>query len=282
MALDVSMAGNMAALFQMLPLIFSVMQLVVYAVAVLFFGSIAIRGWRGYLSRPKRLLMRLALGLICVVTGTGIAPLLAIDNVIFKMLQFETLLGMVVASIVMLVSLRLMTLNVPYSLVLKRKIKSLMEKLEKREDKNAEMPKDMLRSPATIAGIVIFAAFIVLSLLSFRGFPDMQHSIYSAMGLSDADIAMINDAVQQYQNSPFSKLSASCQSAIMEMQGKDELSRNPPLYENDALKAKIESGSGQAVSEMHRLDSNGLTLIKSVGAEGKQCFATTTDFCICA
>jgi hypothetical protein len=195
-------------------------------------------------------------------------------------MQLDMFIGMLVSSIVLLAAMKLMTLSVPYSAVLKEKIKRMMDKLEKRKDKDAKMPEDRLRHPATIAGLVIFIGFIAFSLINFHGFPDMKQNIFSSLGISDSDMAQINDAMNQFQSSPFANLSAGCMSTLSEIQGKEGL--QDEVYEDDAVKVMIEQAAGGPVSEMYKLESGGKTLINAAMASGKHCFATPTEFCICS
>ena len=259
MAINGAMAANLMGIFQMLPTMLSYMQILIYVIAVLFFGSIAVAGFRGFLTWPRKLLLRLVLGAMCVVTGVAITPFVRINNDILSLLQLDSFIGMLVSSIILLVCMHLMTLNIPYSVVLKERIKRLTDRLEKREDKNAKMPENRLKHPATIAGLVLFIAFMGFSLLNFHGFPDMKHDIYSSMGMSESDIASMNDALGQYINSPLANVSANCMAALQEMQGKEGLTET--VYENDATKAAVESAAGGTVSEMYKLESGGRTLI---------------------
>jgi hypothetical protein len=272
------MAGTLAGIFQMLPVILSSIQILIYIVAILFFGSIAVWGYRGFLTRMKRLLLRLVLGAICVVTGVAIAPLVGLGNPLFKLLQLDSFVGMFISSIVLLVALKLMTLSVPYSTVLKERIKRLQEKLEKRKDKDAKAPEDRLRHPATVAGLVLLIGFLGFSLLNFHGFPDMKQSIFSTLGISESDMNKINDALNQFVNSPFANLSSNCMSALEEMQGKNI---QETVFTDAATKAILEQGANESVSEMYRLESGGKVLINAAMESGRHCFATPYEFCIC-
>lgn len=276
-----SMAGTLVGIFQMLPTMLSFAQILIYIVAILFFGSIAIWGYRGFLTRARRLLLRIVLGAICIVTGVAIASLMPLDNALLKLLQLDSFIGMLVSSIVLLVALKLMTLNVPYSTVIRERIRCLEEKLAERKDKDAKMPEDRLRHPATIIGLALFLGFLGFSLLNFHGFPDMKQNIFSTLGISESDMNKINDAFSQYMNSPLANLSTNCIAAMQEVQGKGDLLKNPPAYTNAALKSEIEEKSGEPVSEMYRVDSSGKTLIIAVLGSNRQCFATPEEFCIC-
>lgn len=273
MADAASMVGILAGLFQMLPLIFSTMQILVYVVAILFFGSIAVKGYKGFLAWHKKLLLRIVLGAICVVSGISITPLLRIDNTLFKLAQLDMFAGMLISSIILLISMRLITLNIPFSLVLKEKIRRLQEKLEKRKDKDAKIPENRIKHPATIIGLIIFIGFIAFSLFNFHGFPDMQHSIFSALGISESDMNKISQAMSQY----------ACVSVVQEI-GKNEslmANYNQYIYTNPNTKSMIEHGSNDTVSEMYRLESNGKVLIISALSSGRKCYSTETEICTC-
>jgi len=280
MAGAASMVGTLAGIFQMLPTILTAMQALVYVVAIMFFGSIAIWGYRGFLTRWKKLALRLVLGAICLVTGISITPLLGISNTFLKLVQLDIFIGMLVSSIVILITLKLMTLSVPYSTVLKERIKRMTDKLEKRKDKDAKMPEDRLRHPATIAGLVIFIGFIAFSLINFHGFPNMQQSIFSSLGISDSDMAKINDAMSQFLNSPFANLSAGCMSTLEEVQGKEGLTE--AVFEDPVIKSMVEAAVGEPVSELYKMESGGKTLVIAAMSSGKRCFATPDEFCICS
>jgi hypothetical protein len=275
------MMGSMAEIFQMLPTLLSLVNIIVYVVAVLFFGSIAAKGWRGYLSWPKKLALRLALGFVCVVTGVSVAPFLRLDGPFFKVMGIDLIAGMIVSTVVIYAAMKLMMLSVPYSLVLKEKIRVLQERLDRRKDRDAEAPKSKIRHPATVAGIVILVVFIAFALLNFRGVPDIRQSMLSGLGLSEEDFSRITEAMNQYASSPLANMSASCLVTVQEMQGKEGLWNNPPQYTNAALEAEIESKSGDSVAGMFKLESGGKTLIVAMLNNTKQCYATTTEFCTC-
>lgn len=267
------MVGSLSGIFQMLPMIFSLMQPLIYVLAILFFGSIAVLGYRGYLTGVKHFLLRLLLGAICVVTGTSIAPLLRIENPLLKLAQLDTFAGMLSSSVILLFSMRLMTLNVPYSTVLREKIRRLQEKLERRQDKDAKIPENRIKNPATIIGLIIFIGFIAFSLFNFHGFPDMQQSIFSALGISESDMNKISQAMSQY----------ACVSVVQEV-GKNEslmANYNQYVYTNPNTKSMIERGSNDTVSEMYRLESNGKVLIISALSSGRKCYSTETEICTC-
>lgn len=280
MAGAASMVGSLAGIFQMLPALLNLTQIAFYIVSIVFFGWIAVLGYRSFLPKLKRLGLQIVLGAISMVCGISLSAFFQYNNILYQILWVDKLVGMLVTSIVLLISMRLMTQCIPYGPTLREHIKRLQEKLEKREDRNAKMPENRLRHPATIAGLVIFIGFIAFSLINFRGFPDMKQSIFSSLGISDSEMAKINEAMQQFLNSPFANLSAGCLSSLEEVQGKEGL--REVTFEDAAIKSMVEAAAGEPVSEMYKLESGGRTLVIAAMSSGKRCFATPTEFCICS
>jgi len=274
MALDVVMVAGM---LKLLPLVSPVISIVIDLAIILFFGSIALIGYKGYLSGIRKLGMRLFFGLVCFMGGVALAPFIPIGDQLLK-LMVGSLIGDAISAAVIAVALRLMTLNLPYSLVLREKIKVLQDKLDKRSDRDAKVPNDRTLEPATVAGILVFLGFIVFSLLNFHGFPDIMKDTMSAMGLGDKELAEISALASQYENSPLANMSAACRSSVS-LLGVSGLTDT--VYEDQALKAIIETKENDTVSEMYKMESNGKVLINAALSSGKHCYTTQTEFCYC-
>jgi len=169
-----------------LPQIMGTVQIIVYIFLVLFFGSIAIIGYRGYLGFLFKLLLRLGAGFLSLLGGLAIGSSIPfLNGSIFKLFQLDMIVGGILSSAVFAVSFYLLSFWMKAGNI-EQQIKRLENKLG-RMKKRAERPKMLM-----IIGAVVFVAFLVYIMLNFRGFPNLQEDIFSSLGISDDVANMMN------------------------------------------------------------------------------------------
>ncbi len=245
----------------LLPQLFQYIQIIGYIVMIFFFGSIAMRGWKGYFPWYMNLLARVGTGFVCLFAGVSIGPLItSLRSGILIMFQLDLITVGVITSVLLSIAFYLISSNSWGAVVSLRK---LAEKTQKRIMKMGRPPKGMTMHKW--AGVVIIIAIVAVSAVSFRGFPENAATeIFRSMGLPEDVVNMSPD----------------CLSAMMAMSSMGEI-RNPPLYENDTLKSLVEEQSGETVFEMYSIETEGMTIIAIKTASDKTCYATEDEFCFC-
>ncbi|GEM_PF-4728545 len=245
----------------LLPMVFQYIQVIGYIVMVLFFGSIAMRGWKGWFPWYINLLARVGTGFVCLIAGVSLGPFMTgLRTGILAMFQLDLITVGVISSVIMSVALYLISFKSHRAAL---SVKKRIHKLERKLRGMGHPPKGMTKWKW--AGLAIIVALVALSAVSFRGFPENAASeMFKSMGLPE-EVA---------------DMSPECLSAMMAVTSVGEI-RDPPLYENDALKSTIEAESGETVFEMYRIENAGATIIAVKTVSDKTCFATETDFCMC-
>jgi len=268
-----SLATILPYLLNDLPLILGAAQFITYLFLVLFFGSIIIKGYQGYLSFFPRMALRILLGVLCLFTGIGISvffPQFAAG--IWGLLQAHVVIGMLISTIVLTIALFMITNNVFNVASLKRKIEKLQKTLKKAESMK---PKKRV-NPLTVAGSVIFVVFLVISLLNFHGFPSLQQSFIDAGIPIDEMSNIVPDGVD---------MSSECISTLSVFatayQNNPDLFNNPDVYEDETLKVLMEEKTGSTIISMFKVEHESSVIIIGISQDGQQCMATETDVCMC-
>lgn len=308
---DISSLGEMAGLLQNLPEIMFWAQIAIYIFLIFFFGSIAMKGYKGYLQGKLHLLLRIGSGFVCLVTGIGLSSFLPFvsENMILKISQIDLIIGGAISSIVLLVSLYIITLRFPRSAVIKKNIEALEKKLAKTKDRP---PSPRKIDPFMIIGAVIIIVFLIISLMNFRGFPNMTEDMLSQLGITPEELSQMGDLLggtggsggkveipdQLMENLPIEivgdkegkkEISIACLQAITNIGLKDisELTGTTQPYSDDTVKNMIESGSGRIVKEtygiyqMVSITEKGQTVIAAFMTDDTFCMALPTEFCSC-
>ncbi len=304
---DPSSLGAMAGLIQNLPAIMPWMQAVIYIFLILFFGSIAIRGYKGYLSGLIHFLLRVGSGFVCLVTGIGLSSLLPIvsENTILKITQVDLIIGGIISSIVLLISLYIITLRFPRTLVVKKRIEKLQEKLAKTKDRR---PSSRRVDPLMIIGAVIIIVFLAVSLMNFRGFPDITSDLFSQFGITPEEFSQLGGMLGGLEGGtggtgglegllpegmvieggkPLTEQSQACMSAMLAMAPIQDQLQDPEFlmshsYSNNAIKSMIERESGKKVLQMVLVREGGRDVIIAWTEGMFSCIATSSELCLCA
>jgi hypothetical protein len=270
-----SLASFGIELITNLPLFMQAVQIVAYVFFVLFYGMIASWGFRVYLGFWKGILLRIGLGVVCLVSGIALSVFMPFNEGLLALLQMNMFVAGIISSVVLAVALFLATTKFSNAKGIQREIEGLQHRLEK--ERNKKPAGEAAKSPATIAGIIIVAVFMGFVLLNFRGFPDLGKEVFSMVGLTDEDLQSMKEQFGQYAN-----MGQECRDIInfVSNNSANQIIQVLP-YQNETLKVKMEQMAGAGLAEMSRMDAEGRTMVIGKMDDGKTCFGTETESCIC-
>jgi hypothetical protein len=275
-----------------MPLIFQTIQIVAYIFFVLFFGSIVIRGFRGYLPWHMRLIAKIGFGFMALVCAVALGPLIPTEStgiyrIIFTLIQLNLWIAGVISAAVLAVSLFLISSkirNIPG-------MEKAMDRMKARLEKARSIEKEMtgktlvqkLTQPMVLAGIIILAAFLTVSLVNFRGFPNPSENVLSAIGLNQSDIDTLGSYIEAVSPNQTGQMPEGCVSALELAQNfqEDILQNSLPVYTDPAIKVLIESESGESVELMYRIEYRQRVYALAITARQSVCSATGSLFCGC-
>ena len=265
------MAIDIAELITSLPLILQGIQIFSYIVLTLFFGSIAVKGWRGAPSMLVSILLRLGAGFVCLIAGITFGPWvpwLATD--IMRLFQLDMIIMGFVFSIIMAVAIALVSNNLPGSA---ERMQRIIEKLQKRIKKMQQGEVSGVNSQR-IAGAVIVIVVVALSALYFPGFPNMAEDLLSSLA------PMGGEGLSQ-----ITQMSAECTGIMASLlniqQTSPELLMMPEVYRNPSLESRVESERADSVLEMYKVEYEGAVIVQILMESGDVCTATETELCLC-
>ncbi|HJW96897.1 MAG TPA: hypothetical protein VJ485_01930 [archaeon] len=266
-------------------------------------GWTIMKGFRGYLSWYMRFLGKLGFGFLSLICAIGIAPLISIGGTgligtVLSMMQINFFVAGVVSTIVLTVSLFLISdkiYNVKSMEKSMEKLKSKLEKAKSFEKEMAGKPRlQRILRPVNLIGIVILVALLAIALINFRGFPDPAKNIQNAtgnmlsdLGITPEDIKTFCGFIEGYnQTGTFSEDCAGPLELAQSLNATsfDDISRiigQLPLYVDTGVKSLIESGSGEAVALMYRIEHNHKVYALAITVKQSMCTATEGKFCGC-
>jgi uncharacterized membrane protein len=279
-------------LLRSLPQIFQTVQLIAYILFMFFFGSIVIRGFRGYLPWHVKLLARMGLGFLTLVCAVSLAPFMpfggtGVFRLMFTILQADIWIAGVISALVLAVSLFLISSRFYNIKAMEKSMEKLKAKLEKakavgKEEEGKTFVQRILQ-PMRLAGIVIFVGFLVIALISFKGFPDTTGNILSAIGLTPQDIENLTGYIEAISPSQES-MPEGCVSPLELAQNfQESIIRNDlPVYADPAIRNLIESNSaGEKVALIYRIEYKQRTYALAITDRQSICSATGDLFCGC-
>lgn len=269
-----------------MPLIMDLMQAVGYVFLSLFFGSIAIKGYRGYINTWVKFGARLGVGFFSLVIGLSIAnfiPLIS-DNVFIVLLQrdlFNVMIGGFIASFLMLGAIYLVTHNIfdlermkLYLNKFEDKVKKA-EQIKRDEGKNTFAQKVM--DPYRLAGIVFVVVLMVFTLFTFRGFPNTNENMLSALGLNQSDIDELLKSLGGEENLP-----PGCVSLFTLLQEHgDDVIGSGLTQTTDTNARDLVSAQGHEPITMYELVYNGDNYILAVTSDSHMCHIREGILCGC-
>jgi hypothetical protein len=267
----------MADIQTLITAIFQPLQIVLYIFFILFYGSIIIKGFRGYLPWHMKLLARIGFGFISLICTIALSPILPMSVAgIYKIIQLDFLVASIISAAVLTLSLFLASHKIYNTRGMEKSIEKLKSRLEKAKSIEKEMAgKNLvqkLMQPLRLVGIIALAAFIIFSLANFRGFPDMSENVMSGVYETAMDIQGSNQTIPQGCVSPLELAQNFGDSMI-----KGEL----PTLVDSGTETLIESNSGESVVQMYRLEYKQKVFAFAVTAKQSLCSATGSEFCGC-
>lgn len=279
-----TLAASLSEIVANLPVILDTLQNVTYILLVLFFGSIAIIGFRIYAPFWKKLVLRMAFGFLSLFTGAAIAGFMPLpDNIIIKLAQIDLLAGGILSSIIFAVCLYILSKALSSEDTIKKAIERLQAMLKKEQAR--PKPKNTWSSPFFLAGVVIVALFLIFSAANFRGFPSFQESLMEAFGLTQDDFESLSNVLDKVKDMDLpegiAEMPNECYDLLSAMDQNPESVARLVDYSNPTLKSAIESSTGQPVLDMKQAYVQGSIVIVAITADGMTCIASETELCIC-
>jgi hypothetical protein len=178
-------AAALGLMLSNLPGFLGIIQTVVYIGFVLFFGSVAVVGFRAYIHWTLKLLLRVVTGIVALICGIALSPLLpGVSGGLFSLFQLDIIIGGVVAAAVIAAGLYLITFGMVNAERIENAIASLNRKLEEARTKEKTQKSEMIK----IGGVVILAILLIISLFNFHGFPNIMDQIAPLLGTTPEEL----------------------------------------------------------------------------------------------
>ena len=252
---------SISELMAVLPELLFTVQIIMYVFLILFFGSISILGLRTYFNWIFRLLIRIGIGFLALITGIAMSSMLPFfKDGIWALMQADLIVGGLITSIILGIALFLITFDYVNIPKLEKTIENLRSRLHEAKSKRPAQKSKYVR----VGGLIFMALFLVISLLNFQGFPDINDRISDTFGFA------------------IGNLESECRviSALV-LENQEEISQNLVLYENAVLERSIENRAGSPVLQMFSTDIEGRTIILAITEDEQNCVATETEVCVC-
>ncbi len=271
-------AGNIASLMEQLPEMLFLSDLAFYVFGVLFFGSIAMKGFRGYMHFLPHFGARILMGLLSMLGGIALRGFLpSLSQGFYQLFRTDIIAGSLISSLVLLAGMYLVSfrmINVP---ALNNRIKDIRRRIEKSEG----VPKRLLgwRDPLKIAGSVVLVGFAAFSLMGFSGFPLISESFLAFIGLSASDLESISEQVGRLQEIE-EEVPEGCESVITLLAAAGDLDDLPISTDTGAM-GRIEEGSGSGVVVMWFMTYGGMGYYVAQTESSEICSASSENFCGC-
>jgi len=264
-------------IIQQLPQLLFISDVVFYVFGVLFFGSLAIRGFRGYLNLPVMLGLRVLMGVISLVGGVALQGYFSFLNQgFYRLFRLDILAGSLVSSIVLAVGIYLLSFRFENLDGLRHKIERLKERLENAE----KAPKSSVgwKDPYKIAGAAVLLGFIGFSLANFSGFPKIGESFLSYVGLSQEELMNLSDTIGDvYSN----QLPQGCKNVIDILQVTGADITRLQEYSDPQITNLIESGANSKLLDLRIAVVEGEEHFLGITENQKICSARIDRFCSC-
>ncbi len=267
-----------------LPQILFGLQVIFYIVLILIFGSIIIKGYRGYMHFAVRLLLRLGFGFIALVCGLGLSGLIPMfsDDVFYTLIQsilINPFIGIVISTAVLTISLYLISHNIFNIPGMKKQIAKLQEKLKKAEEVTSKAVKKRLE-PIRIVGIVILVVFLGFSLINFQGFPSLGEELFSFIGITPEEIEELGKYLEGLGIGK--EIPENCVSilTLIDENLDDFLNDRLPESMDPGIKSMIESNSGFTIVKVYQVTHDQRNFFLGIEKDNV-CSATATEFCEC-
>lgn len=270
-----------------MPQIITGLQIAFYIVLILGSGSIIRKGYRGYMHPAVGLLARIGFGFVALITSLGISNLMPvfIENgfyILVQRLVINPIIGIVVSTIVLTMSLYLISHNVFNIPGIKKQIEKMQSMLKRAEELTAKGMKKL--EPMRIVGIVVLVAFLILSLINFQGFPSMGDELFGFIGLTPDDIDEFNQYMEDMGVFTGAGTPEGCAPIITLIQPNLDafMSGNLPESTDQLIISMIENSGSINVFRMYSIKHDGVDYYLALSDDGNTvCSAKSNQFCSC-
>lgn len=276
---DPAFIGNLSGIAEGLPMLILLSDIAFYVFGILFFGSIALKGYRGFLEMLPSLGLRIVMGLISMVGGIGLRgyfPQLA--EGLLVVFNADILAGALLASIILGVGLYLISFRLTNIHRLEEKIHKMQERIKKA--KHLSPKQRGMKDPIKIVGVVLIVGFVAFSLIGFHELPRASDGFLSFMGLSRDDFDSLTDQISGLQDLE-EGLPEACESMLSILQATGPDLTQLPQSSDASLTALIESGTSSSVIDVRIATVSGVTYYVGTTNDGQLCHAKADVFCGC-
>jgi len=270
---------NMPMILKQLPEFFFLSDVLFYVFGALFFGSIAMRGFRGHMHFAPHFAMRVVMGIASIVGGVALQGFFpSLNQGIYQLFRVDLLAGALVSSIIFAVGLYLIS----FRMINVNSLKKLIRKLQERIEKSKKIPSKRLgwKDPLKIAGVLVVAGFLVFSLINFSGFPRISDSFLSFVGLSQEDLTELSKQLEGFGGLE-GEVPEGCESIVSILTAAGPDITKLPVSTDETIKSIIEKGSGSEALVVWVAEIGGKDYFIAQTGDSKICSATKTKFCSC-
>lgn len=265
-------------LIRELPALLAAAQWIGYVFLMFFFGSIAVKGYRGYMGSAFHFILRVALGAAALLSGISLSGFLTfLDSSVYRIFQLDVIMGGIISTAIITLCVYMISHNIFNVEGIKKQIAKLEGQLRKAGDLAGKTPKQRVKDPMLIVGLAVLCVFLIFSAINFRGFP----SLLDNLGLSEAqleDIASQLEDVRGQLND--SDLGQGCVGVLnLLSEYGTRIDDNP--YTNPSVKALIEQQGGVTIDAMYSVERGGETIIVGFSRDGRICSSRVSQFCEC-
>jgi len=277
--LDPSFLTNIPMIFEQLQVIILLSDIMFYVVGILFFGSIARKGFRGYLNFTFSFGLRVVTGLISMVGGIALRvyfPQLSAG--IFQIFNADILAGALVSSIILLIGLYLIS----FRLFNLNALEKLKDKIEERIKKAKKMKKIKRgpKDPVKIIGIAIIIGLVAFSLINLKELPLASDGFLSFIGMSREEFTGLSEQFENLKDME-GPLPEGCDSMLLILQSIGSDLTALPESSDTSVISLLESGSESSIVDVRETEFSGTTYYIGTTRNNNICHATQELFCGC-
>jgi hypothetical protein len=255
-------AMDLGGILTSLPQILGIVQIVMYVFLSLFFGAIAIIGYRGFLSWWIKIPLRFGIGFLCLIVGISIAGFIPVPSPL-DLFQTDAMIGGIVTSIIFLIAINIFSYRLPWLIGgFENRIKHFQNKISKLKSGG----NLVFMTPMRIIGLAIFFGFLIYGLVTFPGFPSLTEDVFSMVGL-DIDTNSMTPGCQAMMTSVYANIDTLIGGGTL-----------PTPYTNPTLETVMEQGCGESITILTRYDLD-TSVVVGVTASGTLCLGTETEYC---
>lgn len=274
-----TLLANAQTLLQQLPTIIILTDIMFYVFGALFFGSIAIKGFKGFLRFPFSFGFRMVMGLLSLIGGIGLRHLFPdFSSGIFQVFNADILIGSFLASIILLIGLHLLTFRFYRLDNLNNEKKMIEERIKKA--KKIDPKKRGMRDPLKIIGLVLIIGLMVFSLINLRSLPRPSDSFLSYVGLDREELKGLGNQLGQISDLE-GEVADECVSVISILQDTGPDITTFPSVTDPQVLSLLASGAGSPMLDVREIRVDGEIYYLGTAENSNLCHAKVSQFCGC-